>query len=45
MNTINNSINPNFKGVCIQRSLMTRAQYGRTFALAEKLPSSKFYEK
>ena len=45
MNTINNSINPNFKGVCIQRSLMTRAQHGRAFALAEKLPSSKFYEK
>ena len=45
MNTINDSINPNFKGVCIQRSLMTRAQHARAFGLAEQLPVERYYDK
>ena len=45
MNTINNSINPSFKGICIKKSAMSRRQFGRAFNLAEQLPFQKYYDK
>lgn len=44
MNNINNSVNLNFKGVCIQKSLMNSAQIGRANKLADNIYYQKLYD-
>ena len=45
MNAINNQTSPNFKGICIKKSMMTRSQNTRAYNLAEQLPFARCYDK